>query len=120
MSERCTSCHLYKGEGDDEGSEHRARARGLRVDRVDARAGRQPRDAETYREKALDPAMKKHMPRFDKRPVARRRRRRRPLDPLHGRVTYAAAGKRVRSAPAPAAGGPRSTELRTGRRAAPR
>jgi ubiquinol-cytochrome c reductase cytochrome b subunit len=66
VSERCTTCHLYKGEGDDEGT-------GLapELSRYGSAAWTRaqvanPATATTYREKALDESMKKHMPRFDK------------------------------------------------------
>jgi ubiquinol-cytochrome c reductase cytochrome b subunit len=64
--ERCSTCHLYKGEGDDEDN-------GLapELSRVGSIAWTRaqianPATAQTYREKALDVTMKKHMPRFDK------------------------------------------------------
>lgn len=65
VTERCTTCHLFKGEGDDEGS-------GLAPEL--ARYGSQawtraqvanPASPQTYREEALDEKRKKHMPRFD-------------------------------------------------------
>lgn len=65
VSERCTSCHLYKGEGDDEGSGLAPELSGYgsiawTVAQVD-----NPSTPQTYRTKALDAARKKHMPRFD-------------------------------------------------------
>jgi ubiquinol-cytochrome c reductase cytochrome b subunit len=66
VSERCTTCHLYKGEGDDEGS-------GLspELGRYGSVAWTRaqianPSSPQTYREKSLDPELKKHMPRYDK------------------------------------------------------
>src|SRR4029077_12266151 len=65
VSERCSTCHLYKGEGDDEGT-------GLAPEL--SRYGSQswtraqianPANPATYREGALDESRKKHMPRFD-------------------------------------------------------
>jgi ubiquinol-cytochrome c reductase cytochrome b subunit len=65
VSERCTTCHLYKGDGDDEGS-------GLAPElahygSIDWTRGQvaNPAGVTVYREKALDPNLKKHMPRFD-------------------------------------------------------
>jgi ubiquinol-cytochrome c reductase cytochrome b subunit len=66
VSERCTSCHLYKGEGDDEASgvapelSHYGSIAWTRSQVAN------PASPQTYREKALDPRLKKHMPRFDK------------------------------------------------------
>jgi ubiquinol-cytochrome c reductase cytochrome b subunit len=66
VSERCTSCHLYKGEGDDEGSgdapelAHFGSIAWTRAQVAD------PSSPVTYREKALAEKLKKHMPRFDK------------------------------------------------------
>lgn len=66
VSERCTTCHLYKGDGDDEGTglapelSHYGSIAWTRAQVAD------PETTQTYREKALDEKMKKHMPRFDK------------------------------------------------------
>jgi len=65
VSERCTSCHLYKGQGDDEGSNLAPEFAGygsIAWTRVHVA---NPATVATYREKALDEDMKKHMPRFD-------------------------------------------------------
>jgi ubiquinol-cytochrome c reductase cytochrome b subunit len=66
VSERCSTCHLYRGEGDDEGS-----VQAPELSRYGSIAWTQaqvanPATAQTYRERALDEVMKKHMPRFDK------------------------------------------------------
>lgn len=66
VSNRCTSCHLYKGEGDDQGSglaPELSRYGSLEWTRTQVA---NPSATSVYREKALDPEMKKHMPRFDK------------------------------------------------------
>jgi ubiquinol-cytochrome c reductase cytochrome b subunit len=66
VRDRCTSCHLYKGEGDDEGTglapelAHYGSVAWTRAQVAN------PATATSYREKALDENMKKHMPRFDK------------------------------------------------------
>ena len=66
VSERCTTCHLYKGEGDDEDNgfapelSHYGSVAWTRIQVAN------PASPETYRKKALDPELKKHMPRFDK------------------------------------------------------
>jgi len=66
VSDRCTTCHMYKGDGDLESS-------GIAPELAHygsiAWTGSQvanPATDQTYRDQALDPAMKKHMPRFDK------------------------------------------------------
>ena len=66
VSERCTTCHLYKGDGDEEDSDiapELVRYGSVAWTRAQVA---DPSSAETYRKKALDPTMKKHMPRFDK------------------------------------------------------
>ena len=65
VSDHCTSCHLYKGEGDDEGSKMAPELAGYASVAWTRAQIANPSSAETYREKALDAAMKKHMPRFD-------------------------------------------------------
>jgi ubiquinol-cytochrome c reductase cytochrome b subunit len=66
VGERCTTCHLYKGDGDDEGTglapelAHYGSVAWTRAQVAN------PATAATYREKALDESLKKHMPRFDK------------------------------------------------------
>jgi ubiquinol-cytochrome c reductase cytochrome b subunit len=66
VSERCTSCHLYKGDGDDEGSGIAPELVGYGSIAWTRAQVANPATAQTYRDKALDPEMKKHMPRFDK------------------------------------------------------
>jgi ubiquinol-cytochrome c reductase cytochrome b subunit len=66
VSNRCTTCHLYKGDGDDQGSglaPELSRYGSLEWTRAQVA---NPSATSVYREKALDPDMKKHMPRFDK------------------------------------------------------
>jgi ubiquinol-cytochrome c reductase cytochrome b subunit len=65
VSERCTSCHLYKGEGDDEGSGVAPELAGYGSIAWTRAQVANPSSPQTYRDKALDPDMKKHMPRFD-------------------------------------------------------
>jgi mono/diheme cytochrome c family protein len=65
VSERCTSCHLYKGSGDDEGSNLAPELAGYGSLAWTRAQVANPSSVATYREKALDPDMKKHMPRFD-------------------------------------------------------
>jgi ubiquinol-cytochrome c reductase cytochrome b subunit len=66
VSDRCTTCHLYKVDGDLEGSgiapelAHYGSIAWTRSQVAN------PATDQTYRDQALDPAMKKHMPRFDK------------------------------------------------------
>ncbi len=66
VSERCTTCHLYKGQGDDEGSNLAPELSGFGSIAWTRAQVANPATTQTYREKALDEAMKKHMPRFDK------------------------------------------------------
>jgi ubiquinol-cytochrome c reductase cytochrome b subunit len=65
VSERCTSCHLYKGQGDDEGSGIAPELAGYGSVAWTKAQVANPSSVATYREKALDADMKKHMPRFD-------------------------------------------------------
>jgi ubiquinol-cytochrome c reductase cytochrome b subunit len=65
VSERCTSCHLYKGVGDDEGSGIAPELAGYGSVAWTRSQVANPATDKTYRDKALDPDMKKHMPRFD-------------------------------------------------------
>ncbi len=65
VSDHCTACHLYKGEGDDEGSKMAPELSGYASFAWIRTQVANPASAETYREKALDEAMKRHMPRFD-------------------------------------------------------
>jgi mono/diheme cytochrome c family protein len=66
VSERCSTCHLYKGDGDEEGSgvaPELAHFGSIAWTRAQVA---NPSSLETYREKALSEELKKHMPRFDK------------------------------------------------------
>jgi ubiquinol-cytochrome c reductase cytochrome b subunit len=66
VSERCSTCHLYKGDGDEEGSNEAPElAHFGSFAWTRAQVGN-PSSVETYREKALSEELKKHMPRFDK------------------------------------------------------
>jgi len=65
VTERCTSCHLYKGQGDDEGSNVAPELAGYGSIAWTRTQVANPATVATYREKALDETMKKHMPRFD-------------------------------------------------------
>jgi ubiquinol-cytochrome c reductase cytochrome b subunit len=65
VTEQCTSCHLWKGSGDDEGNGkapeffHYGSIAWVRTQVAN------PSSKETYREDALDEKLKGHMPRFD-------------------------------------------------------
>jgi ubiquinol-cytochrome c reductase cytochrome b subunit len=65
VSERCTTCHLYKGDGDDQGSGVAPELAAYGSVAWTRAQIANPANPATYRDKALDPAMKKHMPRFD-------------------------------------------------------
>jgi ubiquinol-cytochrome c reductase cytochrome b subunit len=65
VSERCTTCHLYKGDGDDQGSGVAPELAAYGSIAWTHAQVANPATATTYRDKALDPEMKKHMPRFD-------------------------------------------------------
>lgn len=65
VTERCVRCHLYMGEGDDEG-----KGTGPELWRYGSLSWTRtqvanPESTETYRQDALDPRREKHMPRFD-------------------------------------------------------
>jgi ubiquinol-cytochrome c reductase cytochrome b subunit len=66
VADRCTSCHLYKGDGDLNDSEvapelaHYGSVSWTRSQVAN------PATPQTYRENALSETLKKHMPRFDK------------------------------------------------------
>lgn len=65
VATRCTGCHLWKGEGDDQGSGYApelSRYGSLAWTREQIR---NPSSKATYREKALEDGLKGHMPRFD-------------------------------------------------------
>jgi ubiquinol-cytochrome c reductase cytochrome b subunit len=66
VSNRCANCHLYKGDGDVNGSDvapELAHYGSLAWTRAQIA---NPATVETYREKALEEDLKRHMPRFDK------------------------------------------------------
>jgi ubiquinol-cytochrome c reductase cytochrome b subunit len=65
VSERCTTCHLYKGDGDDQGSGAAPELAAYGSIAWTHAQVANPATAATYRDKALDPELKKHMPRFD-------------------------------------------------------
>jgi ubiquinol-cytochrome c reductase cytochrome b subunit len=65
VGDHCTACHLYKGEGDDEGSKIAPELSGYGSVGWTRAQIANPSSPGTYREKALDASMKKHMPRFD-------------------------------------------------------
>lgn len=65
VSGPCSTCHLYKGDGDLEGSDEApelARYGSLAWTRSQVA---NPATDDTYRKNALDESLKKHMPRFD-------------------------------------------------------
>jgi ubiquinol-cytochrome c reductase cytochrome b subunit len=65
VTQRCTACHLFNGEGDEAGQGYAPELSGwgsiawLRAQIAN------PATKATYRDQALDPKMKGHMPRFD-------------------------------------------------------
>jgi len=64
VKDRCTVCHLFKGEGDDNAQGLAPELAGYgSFDWIRAQIG-DPSSKATYRENALDPKMKHHMPRF--------------------------------------------------------
>jgi ubiquinol-cytochrome c reductase cytochrome b subunit len=66
VSERCSTCHLWKGDGDDEGSGLAPELSGYGSLSWTQAQVANPSSTKTYREKALGEDLKKHMPRFDK------------------------------------------------------
>jgi ubiquinol-cytochrome c reductase cytochrome b subunit len=66
VSERCSTCHLWKGDGDDEGSGLAPELSGYGSLAWTQAQVANPSSTKTYREKALGEELKKHMPRFDK------------------------------------------------------
>lgn len=65
VTTRCTACHTYAGEGDEGGTGLAPELRGYgSLAWVKAQIAN-PSSKETYREGALDPERKGHMPRFD-------------------------------------------------------
>jgi ubiquinol-cytochrome c reductase cytochrome b subunit len=66
VTDRCTTCHLYKGDGDEEGSDVAPELSGYGSIAWTRAQVADPSSTTTYRKKALDAELKKHMPRFDK------------------------------------------------------
>ncbi|MGH7434118.1 MAG: c-type cytochrome, partial [Polyangiaceae bacterium] len=66
VTDRCTTCHLFKGDGDEEGSDVAPELSGYGSIAWTRAQVADPSSRATYRKKALDPELKKHMPRFDK------------------------------------------------------
>jgi len=66
VSDRCTSCHLYKGDGDLESSEKAPELAGYGSVAWTRAQIADPSSVATYRGNALDAKLKKHMPRFDR------------------------------------------------------
>ncbi len=66
VSDRCTECHLYKGEGDDDVSGLAPELAAYGSIAWTRAQVANPATPQTYREKALNAQLKKHMPRFDK------------------------------------------------------
>jgi ubiquinol-cytochrome c reductase cytochrome b subunit len=65
ISTRCTGCHLYKGEGDDGDEELAPELSGYGSEAWVIAQVTNPATKATYREQALDPKRKRHMPKFD-------------------------------------------------------
>jgi ubiquinol-cytochrome c reductase cytochrome b subunit len=65
VADRCTTCHLWNGEGDDGGEGIAPELRGYGSIAWTRAQIANPATPATYRENALDPARKGHMPRFD-------------------------------------------------------
>lgn len=64
LKDRCTGCHLFRGEGDDGGTGNAPELAGYgSVAWIRAQID-DPSSKSTYRENALDPKMKHHMPKF--------------------------------------------------------
>ena len=64
VKEKCTSCHLFEGEGDDSGTGNAPELAGYgSIAWIRAQID-DPSSKSTYRESALDPKMKHHMPKF--------------------------------------------------------
>jgi ubiquinol-cytochrome c reductase cytochrome b subunit len=66
VGERCTTCHLVGGDGDDEGTGLAPELAGYGSQAWTRAQIANPSSKQTYRENALNPELKKHMPRFDK------------------------------------------------------
>jgi ubiquinol-cytochrome c reductase cytochrome b subunit len=65
VTKRCTGCHLFKGEGDDSGTENAPEFSGYASIAWTRAQVANPGTPATYRTKALDPALKGHMPPFE-------------------------------------------------------
>lgn len=65
VTERCTTCHLWKGEGDDAEQGLAPELSGYGSHAWVRAQIANPATKATYREQALDPDRKHHMPRFD-------------------------------------------------------
>ena len=65
VAERCTSCHLYKGTGDDDGTGNAPELWHYGSIAWTRAQVANPSSEATYRKEALDEEKKKHMPRFD-------------------------------------------------------
>jgi ubiquinol-cytochrome c reductase cytochrome b subunit len=65
VSNRCANCHLWKGDGDVNGSDVAPELSGYGSIAWTRAQVANPATVATYREKALDADLKKHMPRFD-------------------------------------------------------
>jgi ubiquinol-cytochrome c reductase cytochrome b subunit len=65
VSNRCANCHLYKGDGDVNGSDVAPELLHYGSIAWTKAQVANPATVETYREKALGADLKKHMPRFD-------------------------------------------------------
>lgn len=64
VSERCTACHLYKGEGDDGGEEIAPELSGWGTEGWVRAQIADPSSPKTYRKKAMNAERKGHMPKF--------------------------------------------------------
>jgi ubiquinol-cytochrome c reductase cytochrome b subunit len=65
VTKQCTTCHLWKGEGDDNGSGQAPELFRYGTTAWVKSQVTDPSSSATYREGALDPSLKGHMPRFD-------------------------------------------------------
>ncbi|MEO8876759.1 MAG: c-type cytochrome, partial [Polyangiaceae bacterium] len=65
VTTRCTSCHLFKGEGDDGDDGTAPELSGYASDAWVLAQVTNPSSKATYRESALDPKRKGHMPKFE-------------------------------------------------------
>jgi mono/diheme cytochrome c family protein len=65
VSVRCTTCHLWKGDGDDSSQGYAPELSGWGTVAWARAQIANPASKATYRDSALDPKTKGHMPRFD-------------------------------------------------------